>query len=228
MALGYEEVGLFITFEGIEGSGKTTQIKRLAARLHACGVSPVVTFEPGGTGIGKKIRQILLDSRNQNLTPLAELLLYSADRAQHVDEVIKPALNQGEWVLCDRFLDATEAYQGWARGQDMGLIRSLNAKVTEGISPDITFLLDCPVEVGLGRALQRDEKGQNRGQDRFEREKVAFHQEVRKAYLDLARRDPSRFVMIDARQGEEDLEEEIFKHIEPFLDLDGKHGDRSG
>lgn len=209
---------MFITFEGIEGCGKTTQMRRLEARLKEHEIPFVVTLEPGGTKIGKKVRQILLDSRNQNLTPLAELLLYAADRAQHVDEVIRPALAQEKWVLCDRYFDATVAYQGSARGQDMALIRVLNAVATGGISPDVTFLLDCPVELGLGRAIRRNEAGKEKGQDRFEKEQIAFHQAVRKGYLDLVSGDPKRFVMIDATLAEEDVGEEIYRHLRPFLD----------
>lgn len=215
---------MFITFEGIEGCGKTTQMRRLKERLRAQGVPFVPTLEPGGTEIGKKVRQILLDSGNRSLTPLAELLLYSADRAQHVEEVIRPALDQGKWVICDRYFDATVAYQGWARGQDMNLIRFLNGKVTGGISPDVTFLLDCPVEIGLSRALKRNEEQGGVGQDRFEKEKIAFHQEVRKAYLTLAGEDPKRFAVIDATMGVEDVEREIYRRIKPFLAPPGGPG----
>ncbi|MEE9611718.1 MAG: dTMP kinase [Desulfatiglandales bacterium] len=209
---------LFITFEGIEGCGKTTQIERLAKRLSGCGISPITTLEPGGTRIGKNIRRILLDAENTHLTPLAELILYAADRAQHVEEVIKPALGQGKWVICDRFFDATVVYQGVARKQDMKLIRILNERVTGGIRPNITFLLDCPVDVGLGRAISRDKALPEKGQDRFEKEKVDFHMEVRRGYLELARRNHERFVIIDSTQAKAEVEEEIFRHIEPFLD----------
>ena len=129
---------MFITFEGIEGCGKTTQVKRFAKRLKGLGISLITTLEPGGTRIGKDIRKILLDSRNRNLSPLTELFLYAADRAQHVKELIKPALDEGKWVICDRFFDATVAYQGIARGQDMELIGILNEEATQGIQPDIT------------------------------------------------------------------------------------------
>ncbi len=141
--------GVFITFEGMEGCGKTTQVKRLARRLRGLAVPVVVTLEPGGTAMGRHVRRVLLDSRNDALTPLAELMLYAADRAQHVEEIIKPALRAGKCVLCDRFSDATVVYQGAARGQDRKLIRLLNNVVTGGIRPHLTFLLDCPVEMGL-------------------------------------------------------------------------------
>lgn len=209
---------LFITFEGIEGCGKTTQMKRLVERLDGCGVPLVATLEPGGTAIGRKIRQILLDRHNENLSPLTELMLYVADRAQHVEEVIKPALNQGKWVICDRFYDATVVYQGSARGQDMNLIGFLNEIVTRGVRPDMTFLLDCPVDVGLNRAVRRNSSLAHKGQDRFERETLDFHIEVRRGYLDLARKNHERFIVIDAALSEDQVEREILVHIEPFLE----------
>jgi len=208
---------LFITFEGIEGCGKTTQIKRLAKRLHDRGVNFVSTLEPGGTRIGQDIRRVLLDSNNRRLAPLAELILYAADRAQHIEEIIRPALDQGKWVLCDRFFDATVAYQGAGRGLDMDLIMTLNEKVTKGIRPDITLLLDCPPEMGIERALKRNNLSRD-GQDRFEREVMEFHKRVRAGYLDLSRND-RRFSIIDATLSEDGIEEEIFKVISPYLIL---------
>jgi len=215
---------LFITFEGIEGCGKTTQVKRLVKRLNSEGISLVTTLEPGGTRIGKSIRHILLDASNRDLSPLAELILYIADRAQHVEEVIKPALDQGKWVICDRFFDATLAYQGTARGQDMELIRILNNKATHGIRPDITFLLDCPVEMGLDRALKRNRDLSQEDQDRFERERLEFHREVRKGYLELARKEDKRFVVINAALTEDDVEQEIFQSLSPILDEKREEG----
>ena len=212
------ERSLFITFEGIEGSGKSTQAGRLAAHLNRCAIPPAFTLEPGGTLIGRSIRKILLDSQNTHLSPLAELLLYTADRAQHVKEIIEPALKQGKWVVCDRFMDATEVYQGYARGQDMELITILNEKATYGIRPDITFLLDCSVEVGLKRAIKRNKTENQEGQDRFEREKTAFHEAVRKGYLSLARKDPDRFIVVDATLQQDLLEERIFEKISPFIE----------
>ena len=209
---------MFITFEGIEGCGKTTQIKRLAKRMDRYGIPLITTLEPGGTRIGRDIRTILLDSQNKDLSPLAELILYAADRAQHIEEVIKPALDQEKWVLCDRFFDATVAYQGSARGLDIGLITMLNETVTQGIRPDMTFLLDCPVEVGLDRALKRIQEPSQKGQDRFEREKLDFHREVRKGYLSLARNN-KRFIIINATLTEVEVEEEIFRNIEPFVNI---------
>ena len=208
---------MFITFEGIEGCGKSTQAKRLVNRLRELAVPLVFTLEPGGTSVGQKIRRILLDSRNQHLSPLAELLLYAADRAQHVEEVIKPALEQEKWVLCDRFFDATTVYQGYARGLDMKLIVTLNEKASPGIRPDITFLIDCAVEVGLERALKRNKIQFQEGQDRFEREKKDFHEAVRKGYLHMAMEDPERFVVVDGTLKEDEFEELIFRHVEPFI-----------
>ena len=211
---------MFITFEGIEGCGKSTQIDRIEKTLNQSGIPVLKTFEPGGTGIGMKIRRILLDSRNKNLTPLAELILYIADRAQHMEEVIRPALGEGKWVLCDRFFDATIVYQGAARGQDMAFIHALNQEVTQGIRPDITFILDCPVEMGLKRALKRNEASSEQSQDRFEKEKIEFHCAVREGYLDIAAREPERAIVIDAALSQGEVERAIFDHIKPFLGKD--------
>jgi dTMP kinase len=208
---------VFITFEGIEGCGKTTQIKLLAKWLTQLGIPVIRTFEPGGTKIGHKIRRILLDTHNQHLDSLAELLLYIADRSQHMAEVVKPALAQGQWVLCDRFSDATVAYQGKARGQDLGLIRLLNTQAKAGIEPDLTFILDCPVEVGLGRALERNQSGTLKGQDRFELEKLTFHEKVRQAYLELARQEPKRFVILDGTLPVARIEQIIREYLQPWL-----------
>ena len=210
---------MFITFEGIEGCGKSTQTKRLVNRLRELAVPLVITLEPGGTAVGQKIRHILLDSRNQHLSHLTELLLYAADRAQHVEEIIKPALEQEKWVLCDRFFDATTVYQGYARGLDMKLIATLNEKASPGILPDITFLIDCPVEIGLERALNRNRVQFQQGQDRFEREKTDFHESVRKGYLTMARKNPERFRVVDGELEADELEALIFRHIEPYISL---------
>ncbi|MFO7737970.1 MAG: dTMP kinase [Desulfatiglandaceae bacterium] len=208
---------MFITFEGIEGCGKSTQAERLVARLRKKKVPLVFTLEPGGTRVGKEIRRILLDPKNQHLTPFAELLLYAADRAQHVEEVIRPALDQRKWVLCDRYFDATTVYQGYVRGQDMSLVGILNEKATRGIFPDLTFLLDCEVEIALGRAIRRTETRFQAGQDRFEREKADFHEAVRQGYLSLARDNPERFVVVDGKLAEDELEAIIFQNVAPFV-----------
>jgi dTMP kinase len=208
---------VFLTFEGIEGCGKSTQARRVAARLEKEGVSCLLTLEPGGTGIGQMIRRILLDQAHQDLSPLSELFLYEADRAQHVEGVIRPALARKQWVICDRFFDATTVYQGVARGQDIEMVRFLNTKASLGITPDVTFLIDCPVEVGLTRALKRNASLDDPGQDRFEREKLGFHTAVREGYLSLAEKEPDRFVVVDGKLGEDALEEVIFAHLRPFL-----------
>lgn len=208
---------MFITFEGIEGCGKTTQIRHLANILKNHNIPFISTLEPGGTSVGMKIRQLLLDSNNVNLSPLAELILYAADRAQHVNEVIKPSLDRRKWVVCDRFFDATVVYQGIARGLDMELIQILNKKVTQGVRPDLTFLLDCPVDIGLNRAKKRNLEENLEGQDRFEREKLTFHEKVREGYLELARNNSDRFRIIDASNDIDKIKDEIFSVIKPFL-----------
>jgi len=208
---------LFITFEGIEGCGKSSQARRLADRLKQLGIPLLLTLEPGGTSIGTEIRRVLLDSRNHELSPLAELLLYEADRAQHVSEVIAPALEKGKWVLCDRFFDATTVYQGCGRGLDLRFVQELNGRASFGIRPDITFLIDCPVHVGIKRALERNESLLEDGQDRFERERFVFHEAVRRGYLALAIEESRRFVITDGTLTEKDVEEQIFKHIAPYL-----------
>jgi dTMP kinase len=218
-----KERDLFITFEGIEGCGKTTQVQRLEKLLSDHEIPVLFTLEPGGTGIGTNIRRILLDTENKKIAPLAELLLYTADRAQHIEEIIKPALNEGKWVVCDRFFDATVAYQGSARGQDMKLIRFLNEKVTQGIRPDLTFLLDCPVQTGLKRALMRNLSVYNDGQDRFEKEKEQFHHKVREGYLAIARQDKKRFKVIDATRSVEEVEGDISNQMMRFIPKNKGH-----
>ena len=205
--------GVFITFEGIEGCGKSTQARRLVERLRESGVKCLLTLEPGGTALGRKIRELLLDAQNQGLPPLAELFLYEADRALHVEGVIRPALKDGKWVVCDRFFDATTVYQGYARGLDMDMIRSLNDQASWGLKPDVTVLLDCPVEVGLNRAIQRIQNEQQEGQDRFERETLAFHRKVKTGYMGLAETEAERFVVVDGTLGEDELESVIFEKI---------------
>jgi len=209
---------VFISFEGIEGCGKTTQVHRLARRLETLGIPVLATREPGGTPVGEEIRSVLLDARNQHLSPLAELFLYAADRSQHVQDVIRPALARGTWVLCDRYLDATTVYQGYSRGLDMRLVHLLNEMATGGLVPDITFLLDCPVEVGLGRALNRNREMDLEGQGRFELERKQFHESVREGYLKLSGSEKDRFILIDATLDEEEMETVIFTHIRPLLE----------
>lgn len=206
---------MFVSFEGMEGCGKSTQAENLARLLEASAVPVLLTREPGGTRIGQEIRRLLLDERNRNLTAEAEFFLYLADRSQHVAEVIRPALEQGHWVICDRFLDATTVYQGFGRGIDFPLAAELNRIATRGIGPRITFLLDCPVKVGLARARKR--RGREAGQERFEKEVSAFHETVRRGYLAVARAEPRRIRVLDATMSEEDIRRIVLEHLRPFL-----------
>lgn len=189
---------MFITFEGIEGCGKSTQIALLAAALQQAGQRVLLTREPGGCPIADQIRGILLDAVNTALVPMSELMLYAASRAQHLAEVVSPALAEGVIVLCDRFSDATRAYQSFGRGIDRQVIETLNRLACDGISPDLTVLLDCPIETGLGRARQRIDSTSGPREERFELESLAFHQRVRDGYLQLATEEPDRFVIVDA------------------------------
>jgi dTMP kinase len=190
---------MFITLEGIEGSGKTTQIQTVSGWLTAAGVDFLATREPGGTSIGSQIRSVLLNPQNSDLAPVAELLLYAADRAQHLERVVCPALAAGTVVVCDRFFDATLVYQGYARGLDKTMIRRLHQLACGGLIPDLTLLLDLPASVGLDRAWRRiDAEAACEAESRFEAEALAFHERVRAGYLDLARREPARFAIVDA------------------------------
>jgi dTMP kinase len=190
---------VFITFEGIEGSGKTTQLRRLAARLPEA----VITKEPGGTPLADEIRGILLDARSR-LDPLAELFLFAASRRQNVVEVIRPALDDGRVVLCDRFTDATLAYQGFGRLLDLDRLRMLNDWATTSLQPDFTVLLDLPEEVGLDRARSRNVQT-TKNEGRFEAEDLRFHRRVREGYLALAAAEPGRYVVVDANGPENDV-----------------------
>jgi dTMP kinase len=189
---------VFVTFEGIEGSGKSTQIGRLAAALRGRGCHVTTTREPGGTPAGEWIRRLLTDPAAPPISPATELMLYLADRAQHLHDVIRPALAAGDIVLCDRFSDSTLAYQGYGRAGDLERVRILDAVTRDGCSPDLTFLLDCEVGTGLARAARRPVPTVR--EDRFEREPEAFHRRVRAGFLELARREPSRFVTLDAAE----------------------------
>lgn len=190
-------VGYFITFEGVEGCGKTTQIKLLAEQLTALKCAVVLTREPGGCPIADKIRSILLDAENCAMSPMTELMLYAAARAQHVSEIIIPALGSDKVVLCDRFCDATIAYQSFGRGIDRCVIDALNIHACQSVTPDLTILIDCDPAIGLGRARQRIENTSGPREERFELEALAFHQRVRDGYRNLAESDSQRFVVID-------------------------------
>jgi len=206
----------FITFEGIEGSGKSTQIARLASRLQEAGRPVVVTREPGGCRVADAIRSILLSPEHAGMVPRAELLLYAAARAQHVEEVIRPALAAGRWVLCDRFVDATLAYQGYGRGLDPALIEQLNLLATGGLMPDLTLLLDLPAEDGLSRARERNALRPESNDDRFEREAMDFHRKVRDGYLRLAEGE-SRFRRIEAGHSPERVQELVAAAVSSFI-----------
>ena len=201
---------MFITLEGIEGSGKTTQMQQLSAYFEMRGRSCVLTREPGGTSLGEKIRAILLDPASSELVPTAELLLYMADRAQHINSLIKPGLAEGKVVLCDRYFDATIVYQGFARGLDTGLICELHRLLFEDLKPDITFLLDLVPRIGLARAWKQLDNGTRTGtESRFEEETISFHEKVRAGYLELARHEPERIRVIDGSRDEKKVQVDI-------------------
>jgi dTMP kinase len=183
------EPGHLIAFEGTEGAGKSTQLRRAAVALRALGLSVLETREPGGTPLGKELRRLVMRCVDPPPTPLAELLLYLADRAQHVAQVIRPALRRGQIVLTDRFSASTLAYQGYARRLELAMVKQLDEIARGGVSPTLTLVLDCPVEIGLRRA---------RGDDRFHVENQEFHARVRRGFLAVARSNPQRYSIIDA------------------------------
>ena len=195
---------MFITFEGPEGSGKSTQIQRLGAYLQAKSIDCVVTKEPGGTPIGDRIRAILLDSASAGMDAWTDVLLYSASRRQHVVERIRPALARGAHVLCDRYTDATLAYQGYGRLIDLGRLQLLNEWATEGLMPDVTLLYDIDEETGLARAHRRNAK-MDVDEGRFEAEDLRFHRRVREGYRALAIAEPQQYVLIDAHGSIDDV-----------------------
>ena len=203
--------GFFITFEGTEGSGKSTQIETLARYLIRHGHKVVNTREPGGTAFGEQIRRVLLSVKNRRLDPRAELFLYLASRTQHLEEVILPALKKGKIVLCDRFSDATVAYQGFGRRLDRNVVRSAVAYAAKGLSPDLTLLLDLDVRLGLARV-------KNRGRsNRLDREQREFHQRVRAGYLRLARSEPRRIKIVEASRSPQDVARNIKKIVDRYL-----------
>jgi len=205
----------------VEGSGKTTQIRRLKRYLAQKGIACKVTREPGGCPIGEKVRKILLNPDHREMAPLSELLLYEASRVQHVKEVIKPLLKKGMIVLCDRFSDASIAYQGYGRKVDLNLVERLNRLSSQGIKPEVTFLLDCPSDVGLKRALKRNRSLKKEKEERFEREKIQFHHRVRRGYLSLAKKEPHRVKVIDTRQGEEKVYQRIRQIVDGLIGFKG-------
>jgi dTMP kinase len=203
--------GKFISFEGIEGTGKSTQAKLLQQGLLGLGYEVILTEEPGGTLISLRVREILLSVDHTNMKPITELLLYNAARAQHIEEVILPALNRGAVVITDRFTDSTFAYQGYGRGIDLKLLGSIDKIATNGLRPDITMLLDLDVETGLKRNRRINKT------DRLELEDVEFHQRVRKGYHELAAKEPERIKVLDASGEIEELKIVIARIIPDFI-----------
>jgi len=203
--------GLFITVEGVEGAGKSTQMAFIEDYLRQSGIELVVTREPGGTPLGEEIRELLLRPREGGMTDKTELMLMFAARAEHLEQKIIPALEQGQWVLCDRFTDATYAYQGGGRGIDGSLIADLERLAQGGIRPDITLYLDVPVEIGLARAEQRGNL------DRFEQEDEAFFNNVRKVYLDRAASMPSIYRTIDASKDIEAVKDQVISILSDII-----------
>lgn len=202
--------GLFVSFEGVEGCGKSTLMESLAQRIEELGHTVLRTREPGGTPVGERIREVVLDARHQGLNPLSELFLMLASRAQVVNELIRPALDRGEVVLCDRYGDASVAYQGGGRELGLGRVEELNRLATSELQPAITFLVDLDPQEGRRRI-------QGREQDRMEQEALSFHTRVRESYLELARRHPQRFVTLDGRKAREELLQSAWSALEVRL-----------
>ena len=203
--------GRFITVEGTEGVGKSTNIDYLCNLLKQEGIEVVLTREPGGTPLAEELRSLLLTPREEKVSEDTELLLMFAARAQHIENVIRPALERGAWVISDRFTDATFAYQGGGRGVSMEHIETLERLVQHGLHPDLTFLLDLPVEIGLQRASARS------APDRFEQEKLNFFEKVRAAYLMRAENEPERFAVIDASRDLESVQVQILSAVKAYL-----------
>ena len=197
---------MFVTFEGVEGAGKSTQISLAESWLRGLGREVLTTRQPGGCGLGLELRRILLDARNTHLDPIAELFMYLADRAQHVAEVIRPALAAGKVVLCDRYHDSTVAYQGYGRGLNVAQLIALGELATGGLKPDVTIVLDLPVTDGLARAKGRNKAaGACQAEGRFEALEMDFHQRVREGFLALAAGEPARFTVADASGGPKEV-----------------------
>ncbi len=199
---------MFITLEGPEGGGKTSQLPELAAYLRAVGYDVIVTREPGGTAVGDQIREILMNLNNISIVPRTEILLFLAARAQHVDEFIRPALEAGKVVLCDRFSDSTLAYQGYGHNTDLNTLQALLDFSTSGLKPDLTLLVDVPVEVGIERKRRNNSEW-----NRLDDYELAFHQRVQEGYFALAEAEPNRWVIIDATQDKKDVQNELRKAI---------------
>jgi len=203
-------MSLFITFEGGEGSGKSIQAKELYRRLSQLAVPVLLTHEPGGTPFGQKVGRWLKWGQGADISPLTELMLFNASRAQLVAEVIQPALKSGKLVISDRYADSTTAYQGYGRELDLAMVKAVNKAATQGLTPDLTILLDMPVEGGLARKKSRK-------QDRFEQETLAFHQRVRQGYLKLAADESGRWLVVDASQSKEKIADIIWQRVSQLL-----------
>lgn len=210
--------GWFITFEGVEGSGKTTQIRLAREFLQGLGLTVVMTQEPGGTPLGERIREILLNRGGFDISGEAEVFLFAAARTQHTDAVILPAMEAGKIVLCDRFSDATIAYQAYGRGLSLESVREVCRLASRGLSPHLTLLFDLPVEEGLERAFRRIAgRAGNLREDRFEREHLDFHRRIREGYLAIARQEPGRVKIIDASRGIEPTRQAVQSVLSAFL-----------
>lgn len=209
--------GRFVTFEGGEGVGKSTQIRRLAERLTDMGHEVLVTREPGGSERAERLREALLSGKAKRLGPLAETTLIASARADHVDRVIRQALNRGAIVLCDRFIDSTRAYQGALGGVDMATIRTLERVATREVRPTLTVILDAPAESGLGRARRRAGEGKA---DRFEAEDMSFHERLREAFVAIAREEPERCVLLDAEGPVELVAKRVWEIVSRRLNLE--------
>jgi dTMP kinase len=210
--LGGKARSLFISFEGVEGAGKTTQINMLHSHLLRLKVDVIATQEPGGTRIGEEIRRIILNPSYKEMHPMTETILYAADRAQHLHEVIKPALDEGKVVICDRFIDSSLAYQGVARRIGMEGVQNLNEWITNDLYPDITFLLEIPFRIGLKRLQER-----NKGLDRMESEAQSFHEQVQEAYKTLTKFFPQRFIVLNGAEKPENIHHQVMQSITPLL-----------
>ena len=211
----------FVTIEGGDGSGKSRQVGLLDEYLEARGVSRLLTREPGDTPLGKQLRKLLLEGRPESLSDETELFLILADRAQHVREVVRPALEQGKLVVSDRYADSTLAYQGYGRGMDLEMLRRLNLVATGGTMPELTIVLDCPVEVALARAAERQD-GQGARENRFEAEGIAFQRRVREGFLELAEAEPSRCVVVSTACPVMETQEEMRRIIDERLRANGE------
>lgn len=206
-------MSLFIVFEGGEGSGKSTQARALQRRLRQADIRAVLTHEPGGTVLGKRVRRWLKEVGRREISPLAELLLFAACRAELVTQVIRPNLEKGMAVISDRFADSSVAYQGYGRGLEINTIQEINSIATRGVSPHLVILLDIPVELGLSR------KGA--GKDRFESEDFAFHQRVRQGYLEMAKASPQRWLVVDASLPRAGVEEIVWEGVSRLIKPEG-------